>query len=100
MAELVYAFDLKSNGEIRAGSIPALGTIPSGMFQKMGNRIFDAIPALGTILVNVLLAIDFVDVVCHNYGVRCFCLHLLKCGEMCLANIIEGRCSDEGHRGH
>ena len=26
MAELVYAFDLKSNGEIRAGSIPALGT--------------------------------------------------------------------------
>ena len=28
MAELVYAFDLKSNGEIRAGSIPALGTIP------------------------------------------------------------------------
>ena len=27
MAELVYAFDLKSNEEIRAGSIPALGTI-------------------------------------------------------------------------
>ena len=27
MAELVYAFDLKSNGEIRAGSIPAPGTI-------------------------------------------------------------------------
>ena len=26
MAELVYAFDLKSNGEIHAGSIPALGT--------------------------------------------------------------------------
>ena len=26
MAELVYAFDLKSNGETRAGSIPALGT--------------------------------------------------------------------------
>ncbi len=26
MAELVYAFDLKSNGEIRAGSIPAPGT--------------------------------------------------------------------------
>ena len=27
MAELVYAFDLKSNGEIRAGSIPAPSTI-------------------------------------------------------------------------
>ena len=26
MAELVYAFDLKSNGEIRAGSIPAPST--------------------------------------------------------------------------
>ena len=26
MAELVYAFDLKSNGAIRAGSIPAPGT--------------------------------------------------------------------------
>ena len=27
MAELVYAFDLKSNGETRAGSIPAPSTI-------------------------------------------------------------------------
>ena len=26
MAEQVYAFDLKSNGETRAGSIPAPGT--------------------------------------------------------------------------
>ena len=26
MAELVYAFDLKSNGETRAGSIPAPST--------------------------------------------------------------------------
>ena len=65
MAELVYAFDLKSNGEIRAGSIPALGTIPSDMFQKMGDRIFDAILALGTMLVNMLLAIDFFDDVCY-----------------------------------
>ena len=30
MAELVYAFDLKSNGETRAGSIPA----PSTKTQK------------------------------------------------------------------
>lgn len=30
MAELVYAFDLKSNGEIRAGSIPAPSTIFCG----------------------------------------------------------------------
>ena len=33
MAELVYAFDLKSNGEIRAGSIPAPSTT-SGFFEK------------------------------------------------------------------
>lgn len=33
MAELVYAFDLKSNEETRAGSIPALGT-NSGLFSK------------------------------------------------------------------
>ena len=29
MAELVYAFDLKSNGETRAGSIPAPSTMLS-----------------------------------------------------------------------
>ena len=32
MAELVYAFDLKSNGETRAGSIPAPGTIVKFLF--------------------------------------------------------------------
>ena len=35
MAELVYAFDLKSNGAIRAGSIPALGTM-----SPLEERIF------------------------------------------------------------
>ena len=43
MAELVYAFDLKSNGEIRAGSIPALGTMSVRHGSKRGIRIFDAI---------------------------------------------------------
>ncbi len=39
MAELVYAFDLKSNGEIRAGSIPAPSTKdkkPPGLFLWRG----------------------------------------------------------------
>ena len=35
MAELVYAFDLKSNGEIRAGSIPAPSTIDVMYFRGL-----------------------------------------------------------------
>ena len=35
MAELVYAFDLKSNGEIRAGSIPAPSTIDVRYFRGL-----------------------------------------------------------------
>ena len=35
MAELVYAFDLKSNGEIRAGSIPAPSTIDAWNFRGL-----------------------------------------------------------------
>ena len=39
MAELVYAFDLKSNGEIRAGSIPAPGT-KRNEWTKISSLIF------------------------------------------------------------
>ena len=34
MAELVYAFDLKSNGETRAGSIPAPSTIKPKVLES------------------------------------------------------------------
>ena len=36
MAELVYAFDLKSNGEIHMGSSPISGTIMRGHLGEQG----------------------------------------------------------------
>ena len=51
MAELVYAFDLKSNGEIHMGSSPISGTT-SGFFERFSRVSAFFVVILGSVVID------------------------------------------------
>ena len=60
MAELVYAFDLKSNGENHMGSSPISGTMRLKTHEKRGHCSPNQVPSRAPSFYGVLLDYEYI----------------------------------------